>query len=220
LPSRANIGRFVTSVEDDTWFCPFCKGTLETLGHIFLDCDFASIFWSSWLIITSGFSTMPISYWILAIPRKEASKFQLFTAIILDYIWFSKSKLIHEDLVHVSTKAIKQVSTSLELHLSTWHAANMPSLWFPPLMGSVKGNFDVAVRNSFVVPAAVISDSSGNIVLAAMHKLPSIDFLQGEAFADLLATQLVVSCGCGNFFLEGDVLLVLLAVNNPFMVFF
>lgn len=93
----------------------------------------------------------------------------------------------------------------------------LPSLWFPPLMGSVKGNFDVAVHDSFVVPAAVISDSLSNIVLAAMHKLPSTDVLQGEAFAALLATLLAVSCGCNNFFLEGDALLVLLAVNNPFI---
>lgn len=63
LPSRAKIGRFVTSVEDDAWVCPFCKGPLETLGHIFLDYDLARILWrsSSWPIITYGFSIRPIS---------------------------------------------------------------------------------------------------------------------------------------------------------------
>jgi hypothetical protein len=35
LPSRAKIGRFVVNEDPSTWLCPFCKGPLETLPHIF-----------------------------------------------------------------------------------------------------------------------------------------------------------------------------------------
>jgi hypothetical protein len=38
LPSRANIGRFVVSKVNNAWGCPFCRGPIETLNHIFLDC--------------------------------------------------------------------------------------------------------------------------------------------------------------------------------------
>ena len=35
LPSRAKVGRFVVSDDPAAWLCPFCKGPLETLTHIF-----------------------------------------------------------------------------------------------------------------------------------------------------------------------------------------
>jgi hypothetical protein len=36
LPSRDNISIFVHYVDVNAWVCPFCKGPLETLNHIFL----------------------------------------------------------------------------------------------------------------------------------------------------------------------------------------
>jgi hypothetical protein len=54
-------------------------------------------------------------------------------------------------------------------------------------MGCVKANFDVAVKNSFAMAAAVLSDDLGNIVVAASQKLVSTNVLQGEAAAALLA---------------------------------
>jgi hypothetical protein len=43
LHSRAKIGRFVVSDDPEAWLCPFCKGPLETLSHIFLECHLAKI---------------------------------------------------------------------------------------------------------------------------------------------------------------------------------
>jgi hypothetical protein len=82
--------------------CPFCKGPLETLCHIFLEFRLASILWgnSSWPFITAGFSTKPIAEWILAIifPVEkfavhvpDVNKFQLFAALTLDCIWRSRN---------------------------------------------------------------------------------------------------------------------------------
>jgi hypothetical protein len=45
LPSRANIDRFVSSVELDSWVCSFYKGSQETLCHLFLECDLARLLW-------------------------------------------------------------------------------------------------------------------------------------------------------------------------------
>jgi hypothetical protein len=78
-------------------------------------------------------------------------------------------------------------------------------------VGCVKANFDVAVKNSFAMAAAVLSDDLGNIVVAASQKLVSTNVLQGEAAAALLA---VFFC-CDQLLLEGDALLVVLAINNP-----
>lgn len=50
----------------------------------------------------------------------------------------------------------------------------------PLVVGCLKGNFVVAVKGSFAVVAAVLSDDKGNIVGAATQKLLSTDVLQGK----------------------------------------
>jgi exonuclease III len=226
LPSRANIGRFVISEDSNAWVCPFCKGPLETLSHIFLDCNLARFIWSnsSWPNVISSYLSRPIHEWILAIvyptekldiPIAHASKFQIFAVLTMDLIWLSRNKLLHEALQPDPYKISQQLHTSLDSHLLVCRKAALPSLWLPPCVGSVKGNFDVAIKGNFAVAAAVLSDSSGEIFAAATLKLHSFDVLLGEASAALLATRLARSYGLDVFFLEGDALLVSLAVNQP-----
>jgi hypothetical protein len=82
-------------------------------------------------------------------------------------------------------------------------------------VGCVKGNFDVAVKGSFAVAAVVISDDMGNIIGATTQKLIYTDVLQGEASTALLVARLAVFSRCDKRMLEGDALLVVLAINNP-----
>jgi hypothetical protein len=107
----------------------------------------------------------------------------------------------------------------LDSHYSTWHAVVLPSLWIPR-SGFLKGNFNVTIRDNFDVAAAVISNSDGKIILAVTQKLSNIDVLIGEASAALLITRLAASVGIENFLLEGDDLLVILAVNQPKFFYF
>lgn len=226
LPSRANIGRFIISEDMDAWVCPFCKNSLETLSHIFLECDLARILWrsSSWPLFPSAFASRHISDWILAIifpvkmlaiPKYEVRKFQLFASLTLDFIWMARNKLIHDGIQSSPAKAIKQISYTLGLHCQAWSDSILPSIWTPPFAGCIKGNFNVAVHGDFAVAAAVISDENGNIILAFTQKLSYSDALLGEASTALLTSQLATSSGCGNLFLEGDALLIILAINNP-----
>jgi hypothetical protein len=83
------------------------------------------------------------------------------------------------------------------------------------LLGSAKGNFDVAVRGNFAVATVVLNDSSREIIFAVTQKLFSSDVLSGEASAALLVSRLAAISGFSNFTLEGDALLVILAVNKP-----
>ena len=107
LPSKANIGRFVFYEDGNAWVCPFCKGPLETLPYIFLDCVLAKALWSScpWSFNLARFSSRPISDWILAIifpyakldiPKVECRQFQLHATLVLDYIWQARNKLMHK----------------------------------------------------------------------------------------------------------------------------
>jgi hypothetical protein len=63
---------------------------------------------------------------------------------------------------------------------------------------------------------AVLSDEFGNIIAAVSKKLVSTDVMQGEAAAALLAVCLAAFSECDHLLLQGDALLVVLAINNPF----
>jgi hypothetical protein len=225
LPSRANIGRFVVSIVDGAWQCPFCKGPLETLSHIFLECDLSAFLWNSshWPNCYVGFSNRPISDWVLAIifPCEklaihfhDARRFQLFASITMDLIWFSRNRLIHDTVIPSPSKILHQILFTLDKHILAWKDKSSPSLWFPPLLGSFKGNFDVTIRGSFSIAAATISDSFGSIILAATQHLYSSDVLLGEASTALLAIQLAATLGYVDIILERDSMLVILALNS------
>jgi hypothetical protein len=225
LPSRAKIGRFVVSEDSSAWLCPFCKDPLETLTHIFLECDLARILWrySPWPISFLAYSSKPISKWVIVvlspvssfgIPKYNVRKFQLFVALTLDLIWRFMNLLIHKGVQPSPIKAIHQISCSYKFHLEAWNVIALPALWLPPAVGWVKVNFEVAVKGSFAVAATVISDERGDIVGAATQKLHCTDALQGETHAALLAICLAESLGCRLVVLEGDALLVALAINN------
>jgi hypothetical protein len=120
LPSRANIRRFVVSIVDGAWQCPFCKCPLETLSHIFLECDLVVFFWnfSPWPNCHVGFSNRPISDLVLAIiflceklaiPFHDARRFQLFASITMDLIWFCRNMLIHDAVIPSPSKILHQI---------------------------------------------------------------------------------------------------------------
>jgi hypothetical protein len=129
---------------------------------------------------------------------------------LLGFVPFNK--LIHDGIQPSSEKVIKQISYTLGLHCEAWSDSILPSLWTPPFVGCIKGNFDVTIHGNFVV--TLISDKKCNIILSVTQKLTFTNALLGEASVVLLTSQLAASSGCGNLFLEGDVLLVILAINN------
>ena len=118
----------------------------------------------------------------------DLKKFQLFAAITLDNIWRAKNILVHDGVEPVPSKTAFQISSSLEHHLTAWRDSASPSIWVPPLIGWLKGNFDVAIHGSFSVALGVIKDAFGNIIMAVTYKFPSIDALAREAFAALLTS--------------------------------
>jgi hypothetical protein len=71
----------------------------------------------------------------------------------MDLIWLSKNKLIYK--ATQPDPAIELHST-LSFHLLAWHNASVPSLWLPPTVGSIKENFDVAIKSNFALTSAVL----------------------------------------------------------------
>ena len=208
------------------WLCPFCNGPLETLAHIFLECNRAIFLWRSspWSLSISDLCSRPIAGWILAIIfpvailgilKVDVWKFQLYAALILDSIWRCKNILIHDGVQPSPSKVFYELSCTFNKHLKAWKDVALPSLWIALATDWIKGNFDVSLRGSFAVAATMLSDENCAIVAAATQRLNCIDALQGKALATLLTYRLVASFGCNFFSLEGDALLVVLAINNP-----
>ena len=148
------------------------------------------------------------------IPKFDVRKFHLFVALMLDLIWRCRNLLIHKGVQPSPIKAIHQISYSFKFHLAAWNDLALPVLWLPPAAGWVKGNFDVAVKDSYAVAAVMISNDRGDIVGATTQKLQCIEALQGEALAALLASRLAASLGYKLIALEEDALLVVLAING------
>jgi hypothetical protein len=84
----------------------------------------------------------------------------------------------------------------------------------PPPPGRLEVNFDVAIRKSFAVAAAVLSDDQGEILSAIVECLPSQDVSAGEPLAASLVVKSAASWGIKPMDLEGDSLVVTLAINN------
>jgi hypothetical protein len=88
-----------------------------------------------------------------------------------------------------------------------------------PSAGSFKINFDTAICENFSVQAAVCKDSKGKIVKAISQTNPPCDPNFGEALATQLAASLTASLQLKNFSLEGDSVVVILALNNQSITF-
>jgi hypothetical protein len=83
-----------------------------------------------WLLCQAISNILAILYSVerLVIPKREARNFQLFASFTVDIIWFSKNKLVHDNIQPDPAKLIKQGSSTLGLHLEAWNAISSPSL--------------------------------------------------------------------------------------------
>lgn len=100
-----------------------------------------------------------------------------------------------------------------------WQSSStITSLWCPPLPSSINAKFDVVIKSNFAVAAAILSDSDGNIIEAAIRRLLIVDAAIGEAHVAILATQLVASCRCSSLIIGGDALIIIPAIKNLFFL--
>lgn len=228
LPVRTNIFKFVSNVDQEVQCCPFCLGPLETLQHIFFECPLARLIWfnSNWPMNLTAFTNLPIGSWTqallrphdwLGIPVKEVHNFQLSALILLDQIWLARNILIHKGVQPNPQKIWKVAKSTIEIHLSAWRSSPGMAEWIPPVLGSFTANFDVAIRPSFAVAAATLRDHKGEFLAVNTLKLPPMDANLGEAHAALLAVRMAASLGCTSLCLEGDSLVTVLAIKDPFL---
>ncbi|GLT52905.1 hypothetical protein SLA2020_262140 [Shorea laevis] len=227
LPLRTNIFKFSPLASPETLSCPLCNGPAESIHHIFLACPFARAIWRNtpWPLNTSFFESFPISHWTSAllnpnkffgIPLNSVHAFQTYALVSMDLIWQARNNYVHKGTQPNPQDTLKLLSLTVKHHSSAWQSRS-GSLqdWTPPPQGSLKANFDVAIKPLFAVAAAILRDHQGNIISACSRRLPAMEANQGEAHAALLAVQLASQHGSSPLILEGDSLSTILAINSP-----
>jgi len=208
--------------------CSLCKIGDDSLHHLFFNCIIARFVWrnSFWPLDSSAFNFSTMAHWVqqiislgtsLHIPPTDHHKFQIFTAVACDLLWFYRIKSHHEGIsidVCLISQHINRVTME---HFNAWH----PSLpivmekWQPPPHPWVKINFDTAIRGSFSVQAAVCRNSQGKIIHMASLLSPPCQLNYGEALATKLAVSMASSHHLNLFILEGDSQVVISALHNP-----
>ena len=91
----------------------------------------------------------------------------------------------------------------------------MTETWSPSASGSLKVNFDTAIRDLFLVQAVVCRNENGTIISSCFQYSPSCDPSVGEAQAALLAASLASSLKLVNFVLDGDSAIVINSLKDP-----
>ncbi|XP_059428504.1 uncharacterized protein LOC132162261 [Corylus avellana] len=208
--------------------CPLCKSALDSLQHLFFNCIFARVVGrnSFWPLDSSALNFSNMVDWInvilspsisLAIPPADHHKFQIFTSVPCDLLWFYRNKAYHEGKI-VDARSI---STHInKITLEHFHAWNITSsltkeIWTPPSVTWFKINFVTAIKDSFSVQAVVCRDSNGTIIRILSQISLACLSNYGEALAAQLAVSLASSLHIGKFIIEGDSQVVILALQQP-----
>jgi hypothetical protein len=134
----------------------------------------------------------------------------------MDQIWCARNNKVHNNVFPDIPCVLGKIQRSISNHLRAWSDLEQCDSWCCPPLGAFKLNFDVAVRSSYMVAGAVISDHEGEMIFASAKLLPLLDINAGEAQAALLALEVASQLPRhSRVFLEGDSLITILAINNP-----
>lgn len=176
--------------------CPFCQESEEAPEQLFLGCPISLAVWRQgpWHLNFRAFGTLPIQQWICFIlkpcnfPRPNCASWpqiMLTISITLDSIWGARNKLVHEGHIPVMADLPRLIQRHYAAHLLAWEVttSSLSPVWHPPLEGSLKINFDVALKTGNLCGAAVCRNSSGAVLKVSIAKTTRCEVLKGEAWA-------------------------------------
>ncbi|XP_075654880.1 uncharacterized protein LOC142625056 [Castanea sativa] len=136
--------------------------------------------------------------------------FSLLAAITCDRIWWSRNKLIFEDLSNPPNRLAADINKFFNSHSEARLSISpTASQWCPPPTGWIKFNFDAAIRPNATFIYVVGSDPNGMIISVCIAKEPPQSPVWGEAKAALLAMSTAVNLGYKFVIFEGNAKVVI-----------
>ncbi|KAF3951872.1 hypothetical protein CMV_022522 [Castanea mollissima] len=219
LPTREFLARRIVGLDSS---CPRCHHPQESVVHILFECPFAIIVWrhTSIPINLSSIPPKSTSDWVksflnpvslLSLYPSVAPSFSLLAAIMCDCIWWSRNKLIFEDLSNPPNQLAADINKFFNSHSEAWLSISpsTASQWCPPPTGWIKFNFDAAIRPNVTFISVVGSDPNGMIISICTAKEPPQSPIWGEAKAALLAMSTAVNLGYKFVIFEGNAKVVI-----------
>ncbi|GLT71131.1 hypothetical protein SLA2020_431720 [Shorea laevis] len=77
----------------------------------------------------------------------------------MDHIWQARNNFVHKGTLPDPHTALKLISLTVKNHSLAWQSSRGSTEdWIPPPQGSLKANFDVAIKPLFAVAAAILRD--------------------------------------------------------------
>jgi hypothetical protein len=179
LPTKTNLAN--RGVKCDP-FCPRCPTKMETINHVFLDCDWAKQVWlASPLTINLHDNPIPnIADWFMnLIDTTNKDCLEQITAIIYS-LWHARNMLVFQGKQlpqeDVSKRAISHLQEYQKLCAANLASRNLhvvgrssnDTSWSPPLRDTLKINVDAHLRRDGCWSSGLIlRRSDGSIVGAA-----------------------------------------------------
>ncbi|CAL2271825.1 unnamed protein product [Prunus armeniaca] len=199
--------------------CPFCQSLLETIQHLFMDCQFAKDVWA----LSTDLMPLPspigdMYNWLMSLST-TTTKFDLDplskALLICWQIWGARNNVVFHDSKATPASCIHAAAC---VGLDFWRlssttrcgsADSMIIKWHPPPTGWIKVNFDGSLMNSHASTGFVIRDCEGHVLVAASNNIGenSINVAECLALRDGLAAAL--DRGWDQIVIEGDSKLII-----------
>ena len=213
LPAREFLAQRIAGLNSS---CPQCHHPQKSVVHVLFECPFAIIVWRHTNIPINLSSIPPKStseqvksilnpVCLLGLYPSVGPSFSLLATITCDPIWWSKNKLIFEDLSNPPNRLIVDINRSFKSHSEAWLSifASTASQWHPPQTGWIKFNFDTAIRPNATIITVVDRDPNGMNISICTAKEPSQSPVWGEVKAALLAMSTAINLGYKFVIFEG-----------------
>nr|XP_023875554.1 uncharacterized protein LOC111988030 [Quercus suber] len=219
IPTREFLARRIARLDSS---CPRCHHPQESVVHALFEYPFAIIVWRHTSIPVNPSSIPPKSAFelvksilnpmcLLGLCPSVGPSFSLLAAITCDCIWWSRNKLIFEDLSNPPNWLAADINKSFKSHFEAWLSIypSTASQWQPPPTGWIKFNFDAAIQPNATFISIVGHDPNGMIISVCTTKEPSQSLVWGEAKAALLAISTTINLGYKFVIFEGNAKVVI-----------
>ncbi|PNX95563.1 ribonuclease H, partial [Trifolium pratense] len=232
LPVKNNL--FKRGVRCDP-LCPRCSNSMETIHHVFLDCEWAKQTWfASALTLNLGQNQLTDFYdWInYMINNTNKECIEKITAIMYG-IWYARNVLVFQGKnlppQEISSTALNQLQEyqthGLEQHIQDpqvrRNGCSNDISWSPPPRGTLKINVDAHLSSDgHWSTGLVLRRSDGSTVgVATRTHNGSADVVTGEAMGLMDAIEWIEKLGEQSVIFEMDSQVIVKAVKGQSNIF-
>ncbi|CAL9001769.1 unnamed protein product [Prunus brigantina] len=165
LQIRSHLYKYLPNVNPE---CPLCKNHMETINHLFFECQFAMNIWRcTHFFPKDAQQNFDGIEWLALLPHTKASNGPnvLSKALLLCWqIWEASNNCIFKDIVPHPARALLVAG---RIGLDYWKINSCPPQksnglinikWQPPPLDWIKVNFDGSVRGNLAATSFVIRD--------------------------------------------------------------